>query len=153
MRKGEDYIGVSVSFFCHDGEGNYIMAKRNKNCRDEHGRWDFGGGGVKFGESLESALKREVKEEYGTNPLEFEYLGHAEVFREHEGKPTHWVKFRYKVLLNRDEVLNMEPNKHDEIAWFKTTNLPAPLHSQLNKCLEGHTQLPNRTISIISQSE
>ena len=48
MEKGIDYIGVGVSFICHDGKGNYLMNKRSKNCRDEHGKWDFGGGAVDF---------------------------------------------------------------------------------------------------------
>jgi hypothetical protein len=32
MKKGVDYIGVTVVFACHDGEGNYLFAKRGKNC-------------------------------------------------------------------------------------------------------------------------
>ena len=46
MKKGEDYIGVSVVYFCHDGKGNFVMAKRSENCRDEIGNWDIGGGGL-----------------------------------------------------------------------------------------------------------
>lgn len=43
--KGVDYIGVCVVYFCHDGKGEFVMAKRSSNARDEHGRWDIGGGG------------------------------------------------------------------------------------------------------------
>lgn len=56
MKKGIDYIGVTVSFYCHDGAGNFVLHKRNHNCRDEHGCWDFGGGGLKHGETLEDAF-------------------------------------------------------------------------------------------------
>ncbi|MEI7709419.1 MAG: hypothetical protein WCI76_01755 [bacterium] len=49
MQKGVDYIAVGVSYFCHDGKGNYLMNKRSKNCRDEHGTWDLGGGGLEIG--------------------------------------------------------------------------------------------------------
>ena len=44
MQKGIDFIGITTVFFCHDGKGKFLMAKRSKNARDEHGRWDIGGG-------------------------------------------------------------------------------------------------------------
>ena len=64
MKKGEDYTGVSVVFFCHDGEGNWLLSKRSVNTRDEHGAWDPGGGGIEFGDSVEDTLGKEIKEEY-----------------------------------------------------------------------------------------
>ena len=71
MIKGVDYPGVTVVFLCHDGKGNYLLGKRSKNCRDEQGRWDSGGGGLDLGSSVEETLKREIKEEYCTKVLEF----------------------------------------------------------------------------------
>ena len=67
LKKGVDFIGVTVVYFCHDGNGKFIMAKRSKNTRDEHGKWDIGGGGVEFGESVEKTLRKEIKEEYCTS--------------------------------------------------------------------------------------
>ena len=128
MKKGFDYTGVTVSFRCHDGEGNYVMHKRSKTCRDEQGAWDFGGGGVKFNEPLEDALAREVKEEYGANVISFEFLGFRELFREHDGQPTHWVRFNYEVLVNPAQVINNEPDKLEEIKWVRLDNLPQPVH-------------------------
>lgn len=43
MKPGVDYIGVCVVYLCHDGQGNFVMNKRGKNCRDEVGKWDIGG--------------------------------------------------------------------------------------------------------------
>lgn len=138
MIKGIDYTGITVSFYCHDGQGNYILHKRNENCRDEHGCWDCGGGGLKFGESLEAALHREVKEEFGAEIINYESLGVDEVFREHDGQPTHWISFRYRVELDRGKVINGEPEKHDEIGWYRLDNLPTPLHSQMSSVLEKY---------------
>lgn len=138
MIKGVDYTGVTVSFFCHDGKGNYVMHKRSVNCRDEHGRWDFGGGGLKFNECLLDAVRREVKEEFGTEPLLIESIGNSEIFRIHEDTPTHWIAFRYRVLLDHDKVINNEPDKHDEMMWVTLDNLPSPLHSQLPIELEKY---------------
>ena len=63
MKKGEDYTGVAIVYFCHDGKGNVLMSKRKETCRDEWGRWDIGGGGVEFGIPLEETLRNEIKEE------------------------------------------------------------------------------------------
>ena len=131
MEKGIDYVGITVSFRCHDGAGNYVMHRRSENCRDEHGCWDFGGGGLHVGETLEDCLRREVKEEHNADVQSFEYMGHKEMFREHEGRQTHWIRFAYRALVDRDEVTNNEPDKHEEVQWFTMDNLPGPLHSQI----------------------
>jgi hypothetical protein len=52
MEKGLDYTGISVVYFCHDGNGNFLMQKRGKNCRDENGRWDIGGGALEVEDSV-----------------------------------------------------------------------------------------------------
>jgi 8-oxo-dGTP pyrophosphatase MutT (NUDIX family) len=75
MKKGVDYIGVCVMYFCHDGTGRFVMQLRGTNCRDEHNRWDIGGGGVEFGDTVENTLHKEIKEEYSTSVLNFEFLG------------------------------------------------------------------------------
>jgi len=76
MQKGFDYVGVTVSYICHDGEGNFLMNKRSINCRDEHGAWDFGGGGLDFGDTVEKTLYKEIKEEYCVEPSSHEFLGY-----------------------------------------------------------------------------
>lgn len=131
MQKGVDFIGVSVVYFCHDSKGNFIMAKRSKNCRDEHGRWDIGGGGAEFAVPIEENLKNEIREEYGTDILKSEFLGFRDVHREHEGKKTHWVALDFKVLVDEKKAKNGEPHKFDEVKWFTLDALPSPLHSQL----------------------
>jgi 8-oxo-dGTP diphosphatase len=141
MTKGMDYIGVTVSFYCHDGDGNYVMTKRSNKCRDEHGCWDFGGGGLRFGETLQDGLVREIKEEYDTDPKKVEFMGFDEVFREHDGKPTHWISFRYRVRIDRSAVKNNEPEKHDELVWVRMNGLPQPLHSQVSATLDKYRRL------------
>ncbi len=131
MKKGIDYPAINVVFFCHDGQGNYLFHKRSLQCRDEQGHWDCGGGSLEFGEKLLEAVDREVSEEFNTKPLETEFLGVGEVFREQDGLKTHWIAFRYRVLVNRDLVVNNEPDRHEELGWFRIDNPPSPLHSQI----------------------
>jgi len=72
---GKDFTGVVVVFICHDGKGNLLMAKRSKNARDEQGTWEVAGGGLKFGEKVEDALIREVREEFCAKIINQEFLG------------------------------------------------------------------------------
>ncbi len=136
MKKGIDYPGISVSYLCHDGEGNFLFNKRSTNCRDEHGCWDNGGGGIDIGDSVLDTLHKEIKEEYCTDVLEYEFLGYNDSFREHDGNKTHWVHLYFKVLVDKEKVSNGEPHKFDEIGWFRLDNLPSPMHSQFPHFME-----------------
>lgn len=53
VKRGVDCIGVTCIFLCHDGNKRVLLHKRSVNCRDEHGRWDCGGGALEFGEEFE----------------------------------------------------------------------------------------------------
>lgn len=138
MKKGEDYTGVTVVFLCHDGQGEYLLAKRGPNCRDEQGTWDPGAGGLEFGESVEETLAREIAEEYGTDVLGYEFMGYRDVHRTHEGRPTHWIALDYRVHIDRDKAHNAEPHKMDEVRWFALADFPQPQHSQFPYFLEKY---------------
>lgn len=128
--KGVDCTGVTIVFFCHDGNGNFLMAKRNEKCRDEWGHWDIGGGGLEFGDTVEETIRKEINEEYCTDVISHEFLGYRDVHREHYGKKTHWIALDFKVLVDRENVANGEPHKHDEVAWFQKNTIPENAHSQ-----------------------
>ncbi len=131
MKKGEDYTGVCVVYFCHDGKGNFLMAKRSSKTRDEHGIWDIGGGGIEFGDHVVDTLKKEIKEEYCTKVNSFEFLGYRDVHREHKGKKTHWISLDFKVFVDRSMVKIGEPEKFEDIKWFTFDTYPKDnSHSQ-----------------------
>lgn len=131
LKRGVDYIGVNVVFICHDKDGRVLMNKRSAKCRDEQGRWEFGAGSMEFGETFEEAVRCEVKEEYGVEPLAIEYVATKNVLREHGGRPTHWIKNMHWVLVDPASIKKGDPEKIDEIKWFLTGDLPSPLHSQV----------------------
>lgn len=132
MKKGIDYPGVAVVFICHDGQGQIIMNRRSAKARDEHGTWDIGGGGVDHGEKLEETLKREVMEEYCSPIVNHEYIGYRDVHRTHGGAATHWVVFDYVVQIDREKAGLGDPEKMDEIKWFRLDKMPpySERHSQ-----------------------
>ena len=137
-KKGQDFTGVSVVFICHDGKGNILMNQRSKNCRDEQGNWDIGAGSLEFGHKVEDTLKREIKEEYCTDVLGYEFLGFRDIHRDNNGRNTHWISLDFKVHVDRSKVQIGEPHKADAIGWFARDKFPTPLHSQLPKFLEKY---------------
>lgn len=65
-------------------EGKILLVKRDREWHKEsHGKWEFPGGKIDFGETPEEACIREAKEESGID-IEIDYL----IPRIHKGK---WV--------------------------------------------------------------
>ncbi len=139
--KGIDYTGIAVVYFCHDGKGKFVMGLRNPNTRDEHNRWDINGGAVEFGDTIEDTLRKEIKEEYGADVIDYEFLGYRDVHRQHNGKQTHWITLDFKVLVDPAQVKNGEPHKFDAVDWFTLNTLPENLHSQLPTFLEKYKKV------------
>lgn len=137
MKTGVDYIGVSTSFYCHDGSGKWLLHKRSQNCRDEKGAWDSGGGKLEFGLTLEENVLKEIKEEYGCRATIQRQLPAITLLRSsHEGAKTHWIIVPFILFIspeNRKDVKISDPEKMEEMKWFTFDNLPTPLHSGFQK--------------------
>ena len=139
-KKGVDFTGITVVYFCHDGEGKFIMAKRSENARDEKGCWDIGGGGLEFGELIEDALRREIKEEYCTDVLDYKFLGYRDVRREQDGVSTHWIALDFKVQTDSQKVAIGELHKFDDIGFFTLNTIPKNSHSQFPEFLRRYRE-------------
>lgn len=131
MNPGIDYVGITTVFFCHDGKGNFLFHKRSNKTRDEHGKWDTGSGKLEHGLTLQENVLKEVLEEYGCKGEIQEELPPLDVFREHNGAKTHWLAVLFFILVDPAEAKNNEPDKMEEIGWFKVGEFPKPLHSGL----------------------
>ena len=136
MKQGFDYIGVTCVFYCYDCKGRLLLHKRSKNCRDEIGRWDCGGGSIEFGESFEEAVRREVKEEYCVNIKKLTFAGVNNLIRNHKGRKTHWVAILFACLVDPKKVKIGDPVKMSDIGWFYPNKPPKPLHSMYLTHLE-----------------
>ncbi|MDH4330292.1 MAG: NUDIX domain-containing protein [Candidatus Moranbacteria bacterium] len=91
---------------------------------------------MEFGEKVEDNLRKEIKEEYATDVLEFEFLGYRDVHRTHDGKKTHWIALDFKVLVDALKVSNGEPHKFSEVEWFTLQSLPEKMHSEMPRFFE-----------------
>ncbi len=141
MKPGIDYPAISVCFLCYDGNGNFVLSFRNENCRDERNKWDNGGGKLEFGDTIEATLKQEIKQEYCADILEQEFLGYRDAIREEEGVRKHWVTLDFLVLVDPSQIGNGEPEKFNEVRWFKPNELPREIHSQTPKFLEKYKEV------------
>ncbi len=125
MKNGVDYIGVSVGAMILNSKGEVFLAKRGKKAKNERGCWENPGGGVEFGETLEKAVLREIKEEYG---IKIELL---EQFPAHDHilpkEKQHWVATTFLAKIKRGVPKILEPDKCDAIGWFSLNKLPKPL--------------------------
>lgn len=130
LRRGIDHIGVSASFVIHDGKGRVLLQKRGAKARDENGNWDVGGGAIEFGEPIDEAVRREIKEELCCNPVDIQFMTVYDAFRDLSGDRTHWIAIMHAVQVDPAQVSIGEPHKIDEIGWFTSDSLPSPLHSQ-----------------------
>jgi 8-oxo-dGTP pyrophosphatase MutT (NUDIX family) len=134
--KGQDYIGIGVVFFCHDGHGKFLMAKRSQNARDEKGKWDIGGGGIDTHDTVDQTLRKEIKEEYCADVINYEFLGYRDVHRKNNGRKTHWIALDFKVQIDPKQVKIGEPHKFDDIGWFTLETIPENSHSQFPNFLQ-----------------
>lgn len=77
----------------------YLLGKRNKV--NMQGLWVFPGGGVDFGETLEQAARREIKEESGLDITNVKLVKHFELINV-PGKYHSYVFFHTAESLNDD---------------------------------------------------
>lgn len=126
MKPGVDYIGVSVGAMIFNEKGELFLSKRSKNATNEHGCWEVPGGKVDFGETLQDAVKREIKEEYGVDIELVEQFPAANHLIKAEKQ--HWVPTTFLAKIKSGQKPKiLEPKKCDAINWFNLDKLPKPL--------------------------
>ncbi len=122
MKKGIDYIGVGVGAMIFNTDGKVFLAKRGKGARNESGKWEFPGGGVEFNETLEHAICREVREEYGFEIEVQELLDVVDHIILQEKQ--HWVSPSFICRITSGTPDIREPDKCDEICWYALKDVP-----------------------------
>lgn len=115
MQPGVDFIGVGVGAVITKN-GKIFVAQRGPEARNEQGKWEFPGGMVEFGATLEETLKREIKEEYDFEIEIVELLHVVDHFL--ESKKEHWVSPTYLARYISGEPKIKEPTKCSQTGWF-----------------------------------
>lgn len=121
MKIGTDCIGVGVGAVISDGHGKYFASQRGPQSRNEGGLWEFPGGAVEFGDSLEDAIAREIREEFGIDIQVGELLGVCNHLLPEEHQ--HWVSPSFLCTILNGTPRILEPGKCSAIGWFSLDEL------------------------------
>ena len=101
-----------------------ILATQRRDMRPElNGKWEFPGGGIEYGESIISCLKREVKEETGYNIAVLEQLPNVfTIVRDHKmgNYQVHLMLFICKIKSGKYLPSDSETMDH---GWFSLNEL------------------------------
>lgn len=126
MKRGVDYIGVSVGAMVFNDAGELFLARRGQQATNERGCWEVPGGGVEFGEGLAAAVRRELWEEFAVTIEIVEQFPAADHLLPDERQ--HWVATTFLARLQPGQSPRIvEPHKCDAIGWFPLDQLPCPL--------------------------
>lgn len=100
---------------------NKLLLVRQKSINHNGYTWMPPGGGVNFNETIEIALKREVKEETNLNIHEFDFFSISEYIQ----MPFHAIEIFYLIKntsgvesLGYDPELNINQQILESIQWF-----------------------------------
>lgn len=109
-----------VSALIKRGE-KYLLLKRGGTTKLYRGQWQFPEGGVKFGESPFTALKREIKEETKLELKDAKYLGNiSSVLKEFKMELWHFVRMVYRCEVKGKVKLS---RKHKEYKWVEKKDM------------------------------
>lgn len=142
MIPGIDYIGVGCGALIVNDKNETLLLKRGKKSRNQAGYWSKPGGTVEFGEKIEDAVRREIKEEFGVEIKLIKFLGFTNHIIKEEKQ--HWLSISYLAKIIKGEPKNMEPHKHDEIGWFSFDNLPEKLTQTTGEVIKEYLKANKR---------
>jgi len=104
-------------------DGRILLIRRLR--APEPGHWGLPGGKIDLFEPAAIATAREIREELDIGIDCRDLLCVVDLIDEAAG--THWLSPVYLVREITGTPRNLEPEKHDGMAWFPLDALPAPL--------------------------
>jgi len=138
MHQSMIQVGVGVMIF--NARDEVFLAQRGPAARNERGCWEFPGGRVEYGETLCTAIQREIMEEFGITIDIVGQLHFADHILPEEGQ--HWVSATFIAYLAEGEPQIREPHKCSAIGWFRLEDLPTPLSQITQADVEAFLNRP-----------
>ncbi len=101
--------------------------------------WQFPGGHLEFGETVETCARREVGEEAGITIRNIVHCGYTnDVFIDAD---KHYVTLFVSSDYDKGELRVMEPEKCEKWQWFEWNQLPEPLFLPIKNFLRQFPDL------------
>lgn len=121
-------VGVGIMLI---QDNKVLMGRRQSN----HGAGSFGwpGGGLKFGEKLESAVRREAYEEVGVVVKNMRLICVSNII----AYGRHYVDFEFRVDSFEGKPKLREPDKSAAWDWYDLNALPQPLFRPCELALQS----------------
>ena len=112
MAKAKQTINVSQKAVISRNDGKILAVRRSKTHPTRAFQWDLPGGDVAYGEPLERAIAREVKEETGLEVRNLAVVGASSCIND---RKEFWVTVAYAAIAKNGNVtLSWE---HDAFQW------------------------------------
>lgn len=107
-------IEVAAAVIEND-KGQLLIARRKKG-KSQEGMWEFPGGKIEKGETVEACLQRELQEEMNISIVPYEPFG----MNDHYYGSTHIRLFAHKASYVGGEIVLVD---HDEYRWVSREQL------------------------------
>jgi 8-oxo-dGTP diphosphatase len=128
------HVGVGVMVW----DGDRLLLGKRISAHSENS-WQFPGGHLEFGETVEDCARREVAEEAGITITNIRPRGFSnDVFIDAD---KHYVTLFVSAEYDSGEPTVMEPDKCEQWQWFSWGQLPEPLFLPIRSFLKLHPDL------------
>lgn len=125
----KDNTRTAVKVICVFNHNGKTLASRGYDSKKNETFYRGIGGGVHFRETSENAIRREVKEELGSDVENLELLTVSENIFTYNGKNMHQIIFLYeadlsnKDLYNQDKIKVTEPHSEFDAEWVSVNDI------------------------------
>ena len=128
------HIGVGAMVW----NGDRLLLGKRISAHSENS-WQFPGGHLEFGETVEACARREVEEEAGIKICNIIPSGFTNaVFIDAD---KHYVTLFVSSEYDSGELTVMEPDKCEQWRWFQWDSLPEPLFLPIRNFLKQYPDL------------
>jgi len=125
----QQYPHPTVGALIFDPEGRLFLMKSHK----WHGKYVVPGGHIELGETMEEALRREVKEETNLDVFDVEFLLYQDfLYDESFWKPMHFIFFDFICRTNSTDqvILNEEASEYLWATPAKALEMPVDSYTR-----------------------